>query len=170
MAQIKKSGLLTWLYMSTYGVEKHKLTKSLCKYFWQMIFAIIIAPISFINHTCNLIFNRKEPGDGMHSGYGTVIHFVILMVGMMILTKNDVTPEFNYLYFMLVGAIGAVGFIIFIGVVVGIIYLIKSGYEKLKESYNDGKDTNYEEPKDNAVKSYVKGFFNKYCPKIEWVD
>jgi hypothetical protein len=171
--RLERSGLLNWIYSSTYSVSRYRLPNSLCKYFWASIFAILIIPITYIGHIVNLIWFRKDPEDGIHGGFATFIHLIIFFIGIIpFLDNKEYTP--NYLICMLVG-IGI------LSVAVGTLFLTVWGIKSLVEyiqAYNHrrrvnkflSEDTQQSTSVFGVIKAYTKGFFDKYCPSITWFE
>jgi hypothetical protein len=169
------------LFKSTYGREK--LPTNLCSYFWLDVLAFIIMIPAWPGHLINIIRKKNDT-----AAFIFVIHvFVALMIGLLFYTKEQQKNN-NILipaYF-----IGMACFVSFIGVIIGIIFLV--GYLKElaeKRRYNEFYKIRVANPElDNyeiwerveerhgkkgrrwLLTEWFKAFKGKYCPRLDWKE
>lgn len=161
---ISKNSFNSKLYRSTYG--KNSLPMSLCPYFHKSILAWIIMLLSWPGHIENIVKKRYDV-----KAWQWAFHFPIavglpLMIATKVYTDSIVlSHDFMKLYI-----IGLVSIIIFIGIIIGITFLvIKIGdlFNKIKFTRENFKIV---ERRPSLIKGYWTAFKDKVCPKIKWID
>lgn len=151
-------------------VQKDKMPKTLCPYFWKSVLMwLFIIPIVIVTVPAR-IANWKQIsfGERIFRSVGLyVLMFVGYCMGFFIYCLfADVTKEFLKAHdaFLAAGIVGWVASII-LGLAFAYFsiteYLDKKSFEKY--GYNKPE-------KKNVIVESVKGFYNKYCPVIEWKE
>ena len=158
-----KNSLHARLYKFTYTSE---LPKSLCPYFWKLVFGIIVFIPNFIIQLPSLIMNffQKDVSNDAKDNRiaGVVLYMLTIALCYYIAgTFNWVKAMLDcYSYNQVYANVGwlvntAIGGIL-IGWFIG----------KLKENY---KSKRYNKPiKDSIIKEFIKAKMDNYCPKIDW--
>lgn len=177
---LKLSDWKVWLVRSTFGIDYYKnLPNNLCKFFWMFIASLIALPFSLINHSINLIHNRKNPE--MHTGYGIMLMIIGTMPGGIILehfhllNNNDkiikllqllaISPIGCIAIILAVSAIAAIGYCVYLSVksiTIGINHIISL----FKPRYDENKPIKEHNP--SIIKEYIESYKNKYCKKLEY--
>ena len=172
--------LYRWFYAT------QSMPQSLCPYFWKLLiawtfcvpYAIITAPIR------NKLFNSSEWDNGAQMiGLSLMLWSVIGVIISMVYSITSLWgyyPEKSFL-----GTIQRIGVVTFftlcvIGLLVVIILLFKYFIEKKRdkrrrmiwstseEDYILNPDYRGDTP--NLLLEFIKAKYNKYCPKIDWLD
>lgn len=158
-----KNSLHAKLYRFTYVSE---LSKSLCPYFWKLVFAFIVFIPNFIIQIPALImdFCQKNSSSDANErrGTGTILYILtIALIYYIGATYNWIKAMFHcYSYTQNLANGGW-----FVNLVI-LLVLIGYGISALKDKLKEKK---YNKPvKESIVKEFVKAKLNNYCPKIEW--
>jgi hypothetical protein len=193
MKTIKK--ILAWLDWSSYANKDYELPKSLCSLFWRTLFSLVSLPITYLTHVWNAFikpnYNDFQYNNKSNLFIGAVIHGVILIAGAVGGTEF-IEPQLSvqwltwedpfvlgYVKIMFTG-IGVIlttmlFIIIIVGIIVGIVELVKLGWNAITESEQEevidenNQVIDYEYKEKPLVKLY-KSIKGKYCPKIDWSE
>ena len=148
------------LYRSTYGANS--LPYNICTYFWSLLFAILIAPISWIGHGINLIRRKFE----CKAGYWA-IHFIpVMLIGWAIAWEK--TDPFNFWKSYGFGLLVLLVVAIIIAALIGLAFL-KQEFEEWLDKIRDDRPKKIKIKKPNPLIEGFKAFKGKYCTKIYWV-
>ena len=159
--ELKENSLFPWLCKVTYG--KGYLPKNLCVYFWASLFTIPFLPFSFPWIIYHLIFNRKNPSNGV-----------------------SIVPKFSisiswYIGSLFVGAAqwGFVSlstwlwglWVILVGLLLACIAILSIAYflfEVIPKCIPRRKPRE-KKKKPNILIEYIKAKKQKICPQITWL-
>lgn len=148
--KLNKNSKLTRLYMWSYNTPYWRLPNDLCTYFWKLLFAIVVFPLTWLSYPfkCNHIFSRI--------GVSLLCLLGLILIGLPIgLQKWGVFIILGIVIGMLVGITATIGLIAF---VCGL----------LTETYYKVRSTSTVEELMSIVRERKTGFKEKYCPRIEW--
>ena len=169
--ELNLNSLHARIFRSVLFVETHQMPKTLCPYFWQSVLMWVFMPLILLvtlPKRILLLFKGNK-----HNFWESVILSLGLYFGLFIVYSmgffvyclfTNPTKEFldRYERFIIIG---------FLGWGVGIISSITYGFLSIKEKMDRKKFENYEfgkPKKKNVIVESVKGFYNKYCPRITW--
>lgn len=170
--------LYKWFYYTG------NLPKSLCPYFWKLVFMLLaiipytIISLPFLLFTIVFPKHRRKPYEDVlyhwnkNSSdlivHGLVGYCILTYVSIMLFPLCWYLPEHTKFINELikVGAI-AWGSTIFSTIIAGIIYFIDYLNQR-KYRYVSLSDRNNKHTQNSIVTEFVKAKYNKYCPKINW--
>lgn len=163
--KIKVKSWHYWLYRNTY----QGTPKSLCPYFWKLLFAIIMLPLTWVGY----LFPGTREGKNMFLNFIITFMFMaLLVVGHGVGMENY--PESNSFIATIIGLgllTGVSLIIILAGLLIfGLIHAIREGvtYIEDKRYYKHLKELEKgKEPKKYILIEWWKAFKSKYCPKLE---
>ena len=170
------SKLYRWFYVTK------ELPNNLCPYFWKLVLAwLVLIPYSLfclpviLHELFDKNYRYTDNSTGKRIGISTVIYGMIFLILCMILFFGlfFIKPEKDSLYGFMV-TIG--GLLWVISIVIGIIEGTKALNEwnqRRKIKYDEDGYRIWDEPKEEKtylVVEFVKAKYNKYCPKIDWID
>ena len=170
------SKLYRWFYVTK------ELPNNLCPYFWKLVLAwLVLIPYSLVCLPVILaeIYDKEysytDNSTGKRIGLSTLIYgmlfFILCMISFFGLFFIEPEKDSFYGFMRTIG-----GLLWVISIVIGII----EGTKALKE-WNRTRKIKYDEngyriwnqPKEEKtylVVEFVKAKYNKYCPKIDWID
>lgn len=170
------SKLYRWFYVTK------ELPNNLCPYFWKLVLAwLVLIPYSLfclpviLHELFDKNYRYTDNSTGKRIGISTVIYGMIFLILCMILFFGlfFIKPEKDSLY----GFMGTIGGLLWvISIVIGIIEGTKALNEwnqRRKIKYDEDGYRIWDEPKEEKtylVVEFVKAKYNKYCPKIDWID
>lgn len=137
----------TW-HAKLYNIAYKRLDQSLCTYFWKLVLALVLLPFTFIWYL--IPYTRNNMGLGGYT-FSSFIVFVFISVGRLL--GKDVFGDFSFVSGLLGFVLLVVGILLIIGLLVLFVYLLNLAGETKRET---------------LVGERLKGFKNKYCPRIEW--
>lgn len=178
--KLKSNSISSKLYRWFYGTNE--LPNNLCPYFWKLVLAwLVLIPYSLVclpvilMELSDQFYGYNDNSTGKRIGMSALVYFVAFCAMCMVsfIGFFFVTPEKDSFY-MFAGTVGAMVWVF--SIVIGII----EGHKALKE-WNRNRKIKYDEngrriwnqPKEEKtylVVEFVKAKYNKYCPKIDWVD
>lgn len=151
-----------WIYRSSYDLTVYDLPNNLCPFFWKLVLAIIMLPLSWIGHLFNI--GRVQTKALV---VGSAISVLIMISGMVAACQDNVkhiTLKIALKYY----AIGSF-YLVLVAVALGIVILVLCGIGHICEYIKDKwQDRSYKESKPSIITTFIKAKYNKYCPKIEW--
>jgi hypothetical protein len=160
--ELKSKSWYAWYYRQFYGYSSVELPKSLCVFFWKMLFSLIVFPISWPGFIFYFIDSKRESEYPDAKGkIGVAVWFSGLILSIIVLSLFGITPKSPtcLLWLPLLG-------IFLFGVIVLLAYCFYILYEFLSNRFKSKK------PKKVANKNWfqggVKSSIGKYCPKINW--
>lgn len=156
--ELKSKSWYGWYYKQFYNT--YHLPKSLCKFFWGMILAILLFPITY-----PILIFRKMSKDT--SDYPTMLgglFWFMGLVGTIPLIKLFSIKSLTLLF--LINPLGLILAIIFLGLFFGIIYCTVILVQYLLKRFKYRSKFIY--ANNNWFTEGIKSFFGKYCPKIDW--
>lgn len=154
--EINKNNWHAKFYYWTY--KNHP--NSLCPYFWKLILAFVLLPLTFVGY---LIPTFREDEDNVLSVYFAVTVLFWILLGFGWETGNNMFETYHIFLSTFLGFL-----ILLFGIAVALTVLFGIGYffaEWLPEHIYKNRR---EEPKTNLIKERIKAFKGKYCPKITW--
>lgn len=164
--KLKEQGWIGWFWQATYS--SYDLPENLCYFCQSLLTAIVIIPFTWAWLAIKFAFDRKDAGSAGPPFWFTVpVHVVWYAMSVGLKTRifgfGELGMEWGQYILVLLGL--PVALAIFIGVAIGIYYLIKwikSLIPKRKEPEEKP------EKKPNLVFAYLKAKKDKICPAIEW--
>ena len=172
--------LYRWFYAT------QSMPQSLCPYFWKLLiawtfcvpYAIITAPIR----------NKLSYYSEWENGAQKIGVSIMLwgMIGMVISMVYSITSLWGFYpdksFLGTIQRFGVATFIIlfFIGLIFGIIILFKFYFDKKRDNrrktiWSSSEqdyilNPDYRGDTPNLLIEFIKAKYNKYCPKIDWLD
>lgn len=178
--KLRNTSFTAKVYLWFYGTKI--LPKNFCPYFWKSVIAYIVSTIFIIPIVFGKIYHlvdEKAPNFcivQILTGILTMITIGVIFalmfpildfIGLINVNYND---EYINSWIDFIGRLGITfwGFIILIG----IFYLICSGCTKTYHYFRYTKPSNQiiKQKKNYLLIEYIKAFYHKHCPIIEWVD
>jgi hypothetical protein len=179
--KLNRNSISVKLYRWFYGTVR--LPENLCPYFWKLVLAYILFIPYSIFCIPNILFmevlnKNYENGDhstgarmGISFGYYLIAFVLLCMVTAAGYLFVDYEKD-GFFDRILPGGIlfwiAGIG----IGGYHGIKYLIER-YKEKRDYYIDENGRRWyksKEKTDNIIIAFTKAKYNKYCPKIEWVN
>jgi hypothetical protein len=165
------SKVYRWFYATD------KMPNNLCPYFWKLIVAFVLAiplflftlPFEIVQMFARIKQQEVEFVPIHVRLLGTVV-ILILLFGLaaffapISLFFGYEPQEKTFLSNLIVGGL----LIWMIAFIAGMVSLI--GYLKDRYDSNNGNRKRNKVKGDNIVVEFAKAKYNKYCPKIEWVN
>lgn len=178
--KLNQNSISSKLYRWFYGTKE--LPNNLCPYFWKLVLAwLVLIPYSLVCLPVILyeMFDKEYKYDdnstGKRIGISVVVYFMLFFIFCMLsfIGWFFVLPTKDSFY-SFAGSIGVFVWIItiVIGVIEGVKALKEWNYNR-KIKYDENGYRVRSEPKEEKtylVVEFVKAKYNKYCPKIDWID
>ena len=155
------------LYMHTYSTCF--LPNNLCAFFWKMLLAVILLPITWVLLIPSFIFSKERPDK---IGNKVLISFGLNIVGLLVYgltflqNKKDGSIHWYYPALGILMLLG-VGIVIYIFVRLCSLISETSLWQSIASTFRR-QSSSYKEPKTWIVTEFIKAKKNKYCPKITW--
>lgn len=154
-----------WLYKHSYSGTP----QTLCPYFWKLLFAIVLLPITFMGYLIPAV--RHDRNLFLHGLVTFLIGFLIFL-GFILGEKHY---EGNILLATLYG-LGTMLLTICIvcvagALIAGLIFSIREAVIYIQDKREDAyyeRLAEGKEPKKYILVEWWKGFKGKYCPRINW--
>ncbi len=182
--KLNQNSISVKLYRWFYGLEDYKdLPGNLCPYFWKLVLAYLLlipyAAFCIPNILIMEVFNKNYSNGDHSTGARMGISFGFYLAGFIVLCMGTAVGalfvdygETGFFYAILPG-----GILFWIGAILvggyhGIKYLIER-YKENRDYYIDENGRRWyksKEKTDNIIVAFTKAKYNKYCPKIEWVN
>ena len=178
--KLNQNSISSKLYRWFYGTKE--LPTNLCPYFWKLVLAwLVLVPYSLVCLPVILteIYNKKysytDNSTGKRIGLSAIIYIMIFFILCMITTISwfFILLEKDSFY----GFMGTIGGLLWVtSIVIGIIEgakALKERNQRRKIKYDERGNRIWDESKEEKtylVVEFVKAKYNKYCPKIDWVD
>lgn len=169
--ELKEKNIFAICYKWVYD----KLPDNFCDFFWNFVIAILLFPFVIPGKIYNKISERYNRGilDTVFSGilvYLTLIVFCV--IGLAVLTRLYTTEELSsiesiWLALLVSIVVGIVFFsivVLIIGVIMGLIELLKDLTSRTKTSHSKKMLNNT-----NKLKIMTDNIRKKYCTKITWI-
>lgn len=154
--KLKSNSWYGWYYTQFY--QCRELPISLCKFFWGILLAIVLFPVTWPSTSINKITKDESSFSG---AAGIVLWLISLSFGTIL--KAVFHIKSRSLTFLV---IPIVGFIILTTIIFATFFLIVF-IENIKEKHPSSRKI--KEKKPNWFAEGIKAFFGKYCPRIEWI-
>lgn len=181
--KLNSNSLNAKLYCWFYGKHKeYDLPKSLCPYFWKLAlawlllvpYAIFCAPFILIFEAFDKSYTNGDNKIGERIGISFFMYVFLFSLFALVpgVVALFVTIKKGTLFHnMLPGSVMLWLFLILSGIYQGFKYFIK----KIRESkeaytYDEYGYRVYAPKKANLVVEFFKAKYNRYCPKIDWVN
>lgn len=168
------SKLYRWFYCA------NELPVSLCPYFWQLVIAwVFLIPVAVIRLPLLLIADNNDDDDSSISIWqkiigGLIVWFILFLIFCLLSPIALLFASFGEGFMSTSITWGILLWLI--GIIVGIVL----GIMKIKDNISDKRRANRQrdesgriiipEKRPSIVTEFVKAKYNKYCPKIEWID
>lgn len=157
---LNKNGKIAEFYSWSYGLDSvYDLPSSLCPFFWKSLMALLLFPLTWWTYVITFENRKNTFSKRVFSGLGFWGGATVIAGLLTIIISSNTLDSFlwNALLVILV-LISLLLFIVFVclgtyGTSVGIEYI------KNNETYKEVK---------NIVSERKQGFFENYCPKINW--
>lgn len=170
------SKLYRWFYAT------NDLPNNLCPYFWKLVLSwLVLIPYSLfclpviLHELFDKTYRFTDNSTGKRIGFSSLTYALLFFIGCMLSSIGwfFIQPEKDSFYQFM----GTLGFVIWvISIIIGIVEGFKAFKEwnyrrKIKYDENGWRiyDSSKEE-KTYLVVEFAKAKYNKYCPKIDWVD
>lgn len=163
------SKLYRWIYYS----DTNEMPNNLCPYFWKLVVAYIIAlPVLVFTlpyELVRLFIKNKEEMD--MPLLPRIISTVIFVLALILIASVLAPISLFFGYTPIEGSKleSIIHFGVFLWVIWGIVGLVY-GIRYLVDKYKNRSKVIKEAKSENIVVEFVKAKYNKYCPKIEWVN
>lgn len=178
--KLKSNSISSKLYRWFYGTKE--LPTNLCPYFWKLVLAwLVLVPYSLVCLPVILteIYDKEyrytDNSTGKRIGLSAIIYIMIFSILCMVSFFGIffINPEEDSFYFFTV-TLGSMLWIvtIVVGSIEGV-KALKERNQRRKIKYDERGNRIWDEPKEEKtylVVEFVKAKYNKYCPKIDWVD
>lgn len=155
----------TILYKNTY----QGLPDSLCPYFWKLLIAMLLLPITWGGYVIpNIRYTKSIFLNFMTTVCFYTIGYIIYNISL------SIYPEQEGIWEMLLGITVATGYIVGVTVAISAIFILiylASTYisDTTKSVMYKRRLTNEDKPKKTYILiEWYKAFKGKYCPKINW--
>ena len=179
---MNKDGTLANLYRWTYACTKEALPNNLCPFFWKLLIAVLIFPVTWLSYPYGFRIRRGnhdviDYSFSKNSNYdrhtfmvikrfvtGIIGYFFLLLLALLIVTVAQAKVDWIDIFYNMLQILAfvAVSIVLIIIGIAGVVLLkIAFGSIREKEAYNEVT---------TIIKDRKDGFFNKYCPKINWRD
>lgn len=181
------NGKWATFYRWTYGTSKEELPNNNCPYFWELVLAVILFPITWITYpwgfkiiTKHGDFWEKNEYDNSHVKYlnyeyrecmiikrlftGLFLYLVLSVLAYIISLLLDANIDL-WTVFVTICAILFLFVVVILGII-GLVYLFV-GIGWAKDKVMDSEF--YIETKD-LIKERKTSFMEKHCDKIDWED
>lgn len=181
--KLNKTGKLARLYRWTYG--KAEMPNNLCPYFWKVLLAIIVFPITWLSyawgfrvHINGTFWDAEfDESNKMYLNYASSNNMFfkrfftgLLLAAFLILFSSlvgtflseDNLSELIYAFIINILFYG-IGVILICGSVIGAVYCGFWTKDKIKKSET------YQETV-SIIKERKEGFKESYCPRISWTS
>jgi len=168
------------LYRWFYGTKE--LPNNLCPYFWKLVLAwLVLIPYSLVclpvilTEIYDKEYKYNDNSTGKRIGLSVLVYGTIFCIICMISVFGlfFIKPEKDGLYeFMAFFGVFVWLVAIVIGVIEGTKALKEWNYRR-KIKYDEYGRRIWNEPKEEKtylVVEFAKAKYNKYCPKIDWID
>lgn len=170
--KLNKNSISSKLYRWFYCTDEMPI--SLCPYFWKLVLAwLFLIPLSVVRLPSPVFSTHDNTISGkialgLLGWFGVFLIFSLLSPVALFFTSFEKG-------FMMTTISRAISVWI-----IGILVLLYLGIVRLKEHISDKKRSKMKrneygriiipDKKPNIVKEFVKAKYNKYCPKIEWIN
>ena len=178
--KLNSNSISSKLYRWFYGTND--LPNNLCPYFWKLVLAwLVLIPYSLvcapviIGELINKDYRYHDNSTGKRIGFSVLIYTLLFFIGCMLSSIGwfFIHPEEDSFYQFM----GTLGFCLW---GCAIVISVVEGYKAFKE-WNYSRKIKYDkngyriwnEPKEEKtylVVEFTKAKYNKYCPKIDWID
>lgn len=157
--KLNKDGFVAKLVLNSYQTDV--LPKSICPFFWKIVFAILALPFQWIIVLYNWKINRTNDKMSMFGGVvaGTLIQLVTLI---LVLYAYEKPYEASMRGLILIGVLVAIGIVLFL------IYIIEDNWHEIIDFFT--KNKNGDNTKVGVFTEYVSANKSKICPPIEWTS
>jgi hypothetical protein len=179
--KLNSNSISSKLYRWFYGTND--LPNNLCPYFWKLVLAwlvlipysLVCAPVIIMELIDGDGYRYQDNSTGKRIGLSALVYFILFCVMCMIsfIGWFFVLPEKDSFY----GLMGTIGSLVWVAVIItGAIEGYKAFEEwnyrrKIKYDENGRRIYNFhKEEKTYLIVEFAKAKYNKYCPKIDWID
>ena len=145
--KLTKTSLITRFYMWTYGRTEKELPNNLCNYFWSLIAATLLLPLTIWSYPFQRFakFRLRSLGAKIGTFFGSAFLLFILSV-------------FGYGFYMQPGVV--IGGILGGAVLLSLLHLQEK--KKLEPIHKFSSEVM------DIVSTKIEAKKNRYCPKIDW--
>lgn len=178
--KLKSNSISSKLYRWFYATEH--LPTNLCPYFWKLVLAwLVLIPYSLvclpmvIMELTDKTYKYDDNSTGKRIGMSTLIYFMIFLLSSMIslICAFFISPEKDSFYYFMT-SIGIMVWVV--AIVLGITEgckVVRDWNYRRKIKYDENGYRIWNKPKEEKtylVVEFAKAKYNKYCPKIDWID
>jgi hypothetical protein len=148
--KLKKEGFLTRFYKWSYGLNDAVLPTNFCEFFWSLVFAIAVSPLTILSLPLQLLIpGLKENTDW--SMKARICAPLAIIVCVTLLTFLGITVFNNPGTSLMI-----VGVLVLFGLLLALLVWKSDSLSELQKETNQVIEEKYKSVKEN------------YCPKIEW--
>jgi hypothetical protein len=178
--KLNSNSISSKLYRWFYGTND--LPNNLCPYFWKLVLAwLVLIPYSLVclpvilHELFDKTYRFTDNSTGKRIGYSSLTYALLFFIGCMLSSIGSffIQPEKDSFY----GFMGTLGFCLWVcAIVIGVIEGFKAFNEwnySRKIKYDEYGRRIWNQPKEEKtylVVEFAKAKYNKYCPKIDWID
>lgn len=157
-----KLNLNSWhakLYKNSYN----GLPETLCPYFWKLLLAIVLLPITFVGYLFPFIREAKS----------LFLNFLATFIAAAIIVTSYGLGE-NFIEYcslkdQIIGFMIGLGTMILVFAAITAILFVIFYLDDYLEDRKYQRRWNRNEPKKQwIIVEWWKGFYGKYCPRINW--
>lgn len=178
--KLNSNSISSKLYRWFYGTND--LPNNLCPYFWKLVLAwLVVIPYSLISIPVIIMelreknYEYNDCSTGGRIGLSVVLYVLLFGIGCMLSIFGCffIEPEKDtfYMFAVMIGAMLWVVAIVF-GIIEGEKAFREWNYRR-KIKYDENGLRIWDEPRQEKtylVVEFAKAKYNKYCPKIDWVN
>lgn len=178
--KLKSTSISSKLYRWFYATEY--LPTNLCPYFWKLVLAwLVLIPYSLVCLPMVIMeltdrgYKYDDNSTGKRIGMSAILYFMLFCVSSMIalICVFFTIPEKDSFYGFLAAIGGAVWILVIALCSIEGYKAFKDWNYRRKIKYDENGYRIWNEPKQKKtylVVEFAKAKYNKYCPKIDWVD
>ena len=178
--KLNSNSISSKLYRWFYGTND--LPNNLCPYFWKLVLSwLVLIPYSLfclpviLHELFDKTYQVTHNSTGKRIGFSSLVYALLFFIGCMLSSIGwfFIQPEKDSFY----GFMGTLGFCLWVcAIVIGVIEGFKAYKEwdySRKIKYDEYGRRIWNQPKEEKtylVVEFAKAKYNKYCPKIDWID
>jgi magnesium-transporting ATPase (P-type) len=175
---LNDKGKLATLYCWTYGKTRRELPLNLCPFFWKLVVATLIFPITWLSFPYGFrdyggnyfrkSLNYDERTNMLPKRFFTgILGYGLLIFAAFLLSQTFLAIARLGLWQVFLNVLFVIGITLAVILVFvlcfGIFYMLKYGTSELRSSelYREAS---------SVLKERKDGFMDSYCPKINWKE
>lgn len=169
--EIKLNSITSIIYRWFYATKI--MPKSLCPYFWKVVLMyIFLLPYALLSLPTSIYYKIKDKNFYGDSEFflekpfiGILLYTTILISLILLFSLSIFWIDFEQKSFF--RCFQVVGILLWIGIILAVIITTITKYYEDKR-YRDWYNDEEKKVKKYMLIEYIKAFYNKHCPKIDW--